>query len=137
MNYEISKWARPGHECAHNYLYWLQGNYDGFGCAAHAHKDGRRWWNVRTPDRYIELVNAGDSPESAGETLDDETRALEALQLLLRTSQGVSADAFKSDDLEFMQGMFERHGDQLVLTRAGRLMANEVSIRLRVPATKK
>ncbi|MEK7295881.1 MAG: radical SAM family heme chaperone HemW [Actinomycetota bacterium] len=137
VNYEISNWARPGHECAHNYLYWLQGNYDGFGCAAHAHKDGRRWWNVRTPDRYIELVNAGDSPESAGETLDDETRALEALQLLLRTSQGVSADAFKSDDLEFMQGMFERHGDQLVLTRAGRLMANEVSIRLRVPATKK
>lgn len=137
VNYEISNWARPGHECAHNYLYWLQGNYDGFGCAAHGHKDGRRWWNVRTPDRYIELVNAGDSPESASEILDDETRALEALQLLLRTKEGVPADAFGPDDREFMQGMLEPRGDRLVLTRAGRLMANEVSIRLRIPVANK
>jgi oxygen-independent coproporphyrinogen-3 oxidase len=137
VNYEISNWARPGHECVHNFLYWLQGNYDGFGCAAHAHKDGRRWWNVRTPDRYIELVSAGESPESAGEILDDETRALEALQLLLRTKQGVPADAFEPDDLEFMRGMLESRGDRLVLTRAGRLMANEVSIRLHVPVTNK
>lgn len=137
VNYEISNWARPGHECVHNYLYWLQGNYDGFGCAAHGHKDGRRWWNVRTPDRYIELVNAGDSPESASEILDDETRALEALQLLLRTNEGVPADAFGPDDREFMQGMLEPRGDRLVLTRAGRLMANEVSIRLRIPVANK
>jgi len=134
-NYEISNWARPGHECAHNYLYWLQGNYDGFGCAAHAHKDGRRWWNVRTPDRYIELVNAGEPPESASEILSDETRALEGLQLLLRIKEGVPAHAFGPDDLEFMKGMLEPRGDRLVLTRAGRLMANEVSIRLRIPVT--
>jgi len=131
INYEISNWSKPGHECAHNYLYWLQGNYDGFGCAAHAHRNGRRWWNVRTPDRYIELINAGESPESSGETLDSETRSLEALQLLLRTSEGVPTGAFSSDDLEFMKGMLESRGDRLVLTRAGRLMANEVSIRLR------
>jgi len=136
-NYEISNWARPGHECAHNYLYWLQGNYDGFGCAAHAHKDGRRWWNVRTPDRYIELVNADESPESASEILSDEIRALEALQLLLRIKEGVPAHAFEPDDLEFMKGMLEPRGERLVLTRAGRLMANEVSIRLRIPTTKK
>ena len=137
MNYEISNWAKDGHECAHNYLYWSQDNYDGFGCAAHAHKDGRRWWNVRTPDRYIELVNSGESPESAHENLDDETRALEALQLLLRTKDGVPVDAFAADDLEFMTGMLETRGDRLVLTRAGRLMANEVSIRLRIPVTNK
>ena len=57
-NYEISNWARPGHECRHNLLYWRQQNYRGFGCAAHSHDDGRRWWNVRTPDRYIELVGS-------------------------------------------------------------------------------
>ncbi|MEO5973786.1 MAG: radical SAM family heme chaperone HemW [Ilumatobacteraceae bacterium] len=133
VNYEISNWAKDDHECAHNYLYWLQGNYDGFGCAAHAHKNGRRRWNVRTPDRYIELVNAGESPESAHEILDDETRALEALQLLLRTREGVPVEAFDRDDLAFMSGMLETNGDRLVLTRAGRLMANEISIRLRVP----
>ena len=25
-----------------------------FGCAAHSHRGGRRWWNVRTPERYID-----------------------------------------------------------------------------------
>ena len=133
VNYEISNWAHPGRECAHNYLYWLQGNYDGFGSAAHAHKNGRRWWNVRTPDRYIEMVNAGESPLSASETLDNETHALEALQLLLRTKEGVPANAFTADDIEFMKKLLEPRGDRVVLTRAGRLMANEVSIRLRVP----
>ncbi len=137
QNYEISNWAKPGHECAHNYLYWMQGNYDGFGCAAHAHKDGRRWWNVRTPDRYIELITAGKSPESSFENLDDQTRAIEALQLLLRTKEGVPTDAFAATDIEFMNAMLVPRGDRLVLTRAGRLMANEVAIRLRVPASSK
>ena len=31
---EISNWARPGHECRHNHLYWEQGNYVGIGSAA-------------------------------------------------------------------------------------------------------
>lgn len=45
-NYEVSNWARPGHECRHNLLYWQQGDYRGIGCAAHSHAAGRRWWNV-------------------------------------------------------------------------------------------
>ena len=32
---EISNWARPGHECRHNHLYWEQGDYVGIGAAAH------------------------------------------------------------------------------------------------------
>ena len=55
-NYEVSNWARPGHECRHNLLYWRQHDYLGFGCAAHSHRAGRRWWNVRTPERYIAAV---------------------------------------------------------------------------------
>jgi len=63
-NYEISNWAKPGHECRHNVLYWRQQNYFGFGCAAHSHVDGRRR-NVRTPDRYIDLVAASRSSAAA------------------------------------------------------------------------
>jgi oxygen-independent coproporphyrinogen-3 oxidase len=134
LNYEISNWAKPGHECAHNYLYWLQGNYDGFGCAAHAHMDGRRWWNVRTPDRYIEMVKAGQIPESSSEMLDDETRQLEALQLLIRVRDGVPASAFSHEDRSLLGDLLAESDDRLVLTRAGRLMANEVSLRLRISA---
>ncbi|MEY4339461.1 MAG: putative oxygen-independent coproporphyrinogen oxidase, partial [Actinomycetota bacterium] len=56
QNYEVSNWATPGHECRHNVLYWEQGDYLGFGSAAHSHAAGRRWWNLRTPERYIAAV---------------------------------------------------------------------------------
>ncbi len=130
LNYEISNWAKPGHECEHNSLYWQQGNYDGFGSAAHAHLDGRRWWNVRTPERYIELVMAGESPESSSETLDAQTRKREALQLLVRTREGVPFGSISQLDLEEMSELIEQRDNNLVLTRAGRLMANEVALRL-------
>ncbi|HZB39630.1 MAG TPA: radical SAM family heme chaperone HemW [Ilumatobacter sp.] len=127
-NYEISNWARPGHECRHNLLYWRQQNYRGFGCAAHSHADGRRWWNVRTPDRYIELVRAGEPVEAAGETLDTPTRQFERLELMLRTREGVPTEAL---DGEALPGLVERHDDRWILTRRGRLMANAVSLHLR------
>jgi len=59
---EISNWARPGHECRHNHVYWDQGDYVGFGSAAHSHRRGRRYWNVRTPERYIALWAAARAP---------------------------------------------------------------------------
>jgi putative oxygen-independent coproporphyrinogen III oxidase len=127
-NYEISNWARPGHECRHNVLYWRQQNYRGFGCAAHSHHDGRRWWNVRTPDRYIDLVEADEPTEASGETLDDATRAFEALELQLRMRDGVPLDALDADGLD---GLIVQRGDRWVLTRAGRLLANEISLRLK------
>ncbi|MGZ4723716.1 MAG: radical SAM family heme chaperone HemW [Ilumatobacteraceae bacterium] len=127
-NYEVSNWALPGHECRHNVLYWQQGNYRGFGSAAHSHLDGHRWWNVRTPERYIDAVRAEESTEAAGETLDGETRRLEGLQLALRMSDGVPVDALDADDLD---GLVTTDGQRVRLTRRGRLLANEVSHRLR------
>jgi putative oxygen-independent coproporphyrinogen III oxidase len=127
-SYEISSWAVPGHECRHNQLYWSQGDYRGFGCAAHSHVGGRRWWNVRTPERYLSLVSSGLSPEGGAEALDSSTRAMEALQLSLRTRDGVPADALPIDELD---GLVSVVGSRAVLTREGRLLANAVSMRLR------
>ena len=107
----MSNWARPGHESRHNFLYWRQDDYRGFGCAAHSHENGRRWWNVRTPDRYIELVGAGRSAESSAEVLDDEARRVEGLQLMLRTRDGVAADSFDADTLELLEPMLVAHPD--------------------------
>jgi oxygen-independent coproporphyrinogen-3 oxidase len=127
-NYEVSNWARPGHECRHNLVYWRQQDYLGFGCAAHSHLAGRRWWNVRTPERYVDLVARGESVEAASETLDSETRRIEALQLALRTREGVPAEALDASELD---GLVARDGERLVLTRSGRLLANAVALRLR------
>jgi oxygen-independent coproporphyrinogen-3 oxidase len=126
-NYEVSNWARPGHECRHNRLYWAQGDYRGFGSAAHSHQAGRRWWNVRTPERYVKLALAGESTEAAGEDLDADTRRVEGLQLRLRTREGIPAADLDITDLD---GLVEVRGDNVVLTRAGRLLANEVAMRL-------
>jgi putative oxygen-independent coproporphyrinogen III oxidase len=133
-NYEVSNWARAGHESRHNHLYWDQADYRGFGCAAHSHESGRRWWNLRTPDRYIEAISRRETVEASSETLDAETRRFEGLQLALRTRDGVARSAFSEDTLELLEDMVVSHPSdpsRVVLNRRGRLMANEVSLRMR------
>jgi putative oxygen-independent coproporphyrinogen III oxidase len=126
--YEISNWARPGHECRHNQLYWSMGEYQAFGCAGHSHRGGRRSWNVHTPERYVAAIDEGRSPEAAGERLDAGARRLEALQLAVRTRSGVPAAALPLDELEDLVAL---DGDRAILTVRGRLLANEVALRLR------
>jgi putative oxygen-independent coproporphyrinogen III oxidase len=126
--YEISNWARPGHECRHNRLYWSMGEYQAFGCAGHSHRGGRRSWNVHTPERYIAAIAEGRSPEAAGERLDAGARRLEALQLAVRTRAGVPAATLPVEELD---DLVDLDGDRAVLTVRGRLLANEVALRLR------
>lgn len=130
-NYEVSNWARPGHECEHNRLYWLQGDYLGFGSAAHSHRAGRRWWNLRTPERYIAAVEAGATTEASGESLDAATRRIEGLQLAVRMRDGVDVSAFEPADLAVLDDLVVVIGDRVVLSRRGRLLANEVAMRVR------
>lgn len=128
--YEISNWAKPGHECRHNRLYWSGGEYLAIGCAAHGHLGGRRFWNVRTPERYIEAVEAGRSPEAGSEELDPSARRVEGLQLAIRTRDGVPGSDVPDAVVAELEGLVVRRGDRVVLTTEGRLLANEVAIRL-------
>jgi oxygen-independent coproporphyrinogen-3 oxidase len=128
VSYEISNWAKPGHECRHNLLYWTQGHYRGIGCAAHSHASGRRWWNVRTPERYIAKLAAGESPIAGEEILGEEERAIERLQLALRTRGGVPSAAVPPDPA--LDGLVWRANGRAGLTPRGRLLANEVAARL-------
>ena len=130
--YEISNWSRPGHECRHNENYWRQGEYLGVGCAAHSHLGGRRFWNIRTPERYIAAIASGGSAIAGQERLEPEQRALEALELSIRTRRGVEAGALPDDGA--MADLVERRASRAVLTLRGRLLANEVACRLRAPA---
>ena len=128
--YEISNWARPGHECRHNQLYWSEGEYLAVGCAAHGHLDGRRYWNHRTPERYLAAIEGGVSPESGDEHLDADERRVEGLQLAIRTRWGVPASEVSDQVVADLDGLVARSGDRVVLTPEGRFLANEVAIRL-------
>jgi oxygen-independent coproporphyrinogen-3 oxidase len=133
--YEISNWCQSGEESRHNLNYWAQGDYRGIGCAAHSHSAGRRWWNVRTPERYIEMIRSGLSPESVSETLTQSQGRLESLELALRTRYGVPVQALGSaldsePALKALVTVDDTTG-RAVLTLTGRLLANEVACRLR------
>jgi putative oxygen-independent coproporphyrinogen III oxidase len=134
-NYEISNWARPGHESRHNRLYWAQADYRGFGCAAHSHAAGRRWWNVRTPERYIDLVNRGESTEAAFEQLTTDQVAAERVQLTIRRREGAAlADIAPERRVEIDEmandGLLVLEDDRVMLTPRGRMLANAITLRL-------
>lgn len=132
-NYEISNWAVPGHESRHNRLYWAQADYRGFGCAAHSHESGRRWWNVRTPERYIDIVSRGESTEAAFEQLTTAQIAAERVQLTLRRREGcavgdIAVDKHGTIDEMVADGLLSRNHDHVTLTRRGRLLANAITL---------
>jgi oxygen-independent coproporphyrinogen-3 oxidase len=130
--YEVSNWARPGHECRHNLHTWRGGDYLAIGCAAHGHRDGRRWWNVRTPERYVERIEGGDDPMAGSEELDPSMRSEEALVLTLRTRSGAVLPSAARREAEQLaaDGLLELVGDRAVLTSRGRLLASDVTARL-------
>ena len=129
--YEISNWARPGNECRHNRLYWDQGEYLGIGCAAHGHTGALRWWNVRTPERYVDLVRHDGTAEAGSEALGESARSEEAITLSLRTRSGVVADPVQVECSRIVEeGLATWESANLVLTQRGRLLANDATARL-------
>jgi oxygen-independent coproporphyrinogen-3 oxidase len=135
--YEISNWARPGGACRHNLLYWDQGDYLAIGAAAHGHAAGRRWWNLRTPERYIAAIGSGASTEAGEEMLDEPARVEEALMLSIRTRTGAAIPKRTAETVDRLAGvgLVEVTGDRIVLTRRGRLLASEVTSQVLAPAS--
>jgi putative oxygen-independent coproporphyrinogen III oxidase len=133
--YEISNWARPGARCRHNANYWAGGDYLGVGAGAHGHWNGRRWWALRPPRRWVDVVLAGGDPTSGQEVVDEAGRRAERLLLGLRRAEGVArADVEPVDDAQaavlVRGGLLADDGRRLVLTAAGRPLANAVTLRL-------
>ena len=130
--YEVSNWARPGHECRHNEGYWSGRACVAIGAAAHGFTDGVRWWNTPRPERYIARISAGRSPVAGEERPDAAAAALDRFALALRTRAGapladadpVALGALRDADL------LDVVGDRVVLRPAGRLLASEITRRL-------
>ncbi len=130
--YEISNWARPGHESRHNLGYWTGADYLAIGCAAHGFLRGERWWNVRTPERYIERVCQSADPGIGRERLDQDAAAEEEFALALRTRRGAPLAVAARPAAQTLadHGIVDLGADRVVLTRRGRLLATDVTARL-------
>lgn len=63
--YEISNWARPGHECRHNLQYWRNLPYLGVGAGAHGYAASIRYEVVRPIPRYLDLAGGGTAAYAA------------------------------------------------------------------------
>ena len=87
--YEISNFAKPGHESRHNLRYWLTRPYIGFGPGAHSDFGGRRYSFVRNLDAYIRGVLEGGSILDSEELIPRQERCGEYLMLRLRTALGI------------------------------------------------
>ena len=154
-HYEISNWALPGHRSRHNLTYWECREYLGLGAGAHSYLNGVRFANVALPERYLSAVDEswtaaqkGDGQTVmrqvvSGETVTPELAMADTLILGLRLIEGVSIDDFRerfavephmafSDQLRepFETGLLEIAHRRLRLTDRGRLLGNEVFVRL-------
>jgi coproporphyrinogen III oxidase-like Fe-S oxidoreductase len=89
---------------------------------------GERWWNVKHPSAYAARIDAGESPAQDGEVLDEPTRAMERVLLEIRLRDGLPLSLVGADLVDDVvdQGLAERTGDRLVLTRRGRLLGDAV-----------
>lgn len=87
-HYEISNFARPGHEALHNVNYWRGGPYLGLGCGAAGYIEGTRWQNEERLGTYLARVERGERPVASFEKLDGRERLGEAAWLGLRMLEG-------------------------------------------------
>ncbi len=129
--YEVSNWARPGHESRHNLAYWLGHDWWGIGPGAHSHVNGVRWWNVRHPRDYTGRLAAGESPAQAREVLDAGQRRVERVLLELRLAQGLPLDVLTAAEQARVpslvaSGLGETAAGRLRPTLRGRLLADAV-----------
>nr|WP_284501056.1 radical SAM family heme chaperone HemW [Bowdeniella massiliensis] len=133
--YEVSNFARPGHECRHNIHYWRNSDWWGFGPGAHSHIGGVRWWNVKHPRAYAQLLATGVSPAHAREVLSDRARHEEHVMLGIRLREGIAIpmDARAEIDTLVGDGLIDATAaadGRAVLTLRGRLLADRVTYAL-------
>jgi putative oxygen-independent coproporphyrinogen III oxidase len=130
--YEVSNWARDdAARCRHNLQYWTGADWWGVGPGAHSHVGGVRWWNVKHPAAYADRLRSEVSPAHAREHLGPEDRRVERVLLELRLASGLDREVLDEagraavPDL-VSRGLLVADAPRLVLTRAGRLLADAV-----------
>ena len=137
--YEISNWARPGHESRHNLAYWQRCPYEAVGPGSHAFDGASRRWNAARLDGYVSALTGPRPvlPPGGADVVDGATATAETLILALRLDTGVPLAMAHEPPLD---GAFAwartvdlidvTRDDRVVLTTRGRLLSNELFARL-------
>lgn len=141
-HYELSNWARPGHESRHNRVYWRDGDYLGIGAGAHGYLAGERYENVAHPRAYVTAAARGE-PVLTRYRLDSAITVSDWLALRLRLVDGFSEAEFEARFARSLDtavgeplaecaqlGLLERREGTVRLTRRGRSLHSEVAVRL-------
>ena len=137
--YEISNWARPGHESQHNLAYWLRRPYEAVGPGAHAFDGLARRWTAARLDTYVAALGAATPslPPGGVDLADESIAAAESVILGLRLDTGVPLAAAIEPPLAGAFGwalaaelLHVTDDQRVVLTTRGRLLSNELFERL-------
>ena len=97
--YEISNFCKPGNECRHNLNYWANGEYLGFGVAAHSALRMHEWTrysNVESRKEYFRLIERDRRPVREIIRLYPADEMFETVMLGLRQVVGVDRAAFRA-----------------------------------------
>lgn len=135
FQYEISNFAQKGYECRHNLLYWLCGEYYGFGPAAHSFYGGKRYACRRDLNGYL----SGGADRITDILQESPPDFFERGMLKLRLSQGLCRNEIPSDQLEHFEkrfavyekaGLMKPTADGFALTTEGFLVSNSIIVDL-------
>ena len=141
-HYEVSAWARPGRQCAHNLNYWQFGDYLGIGAGAHgkltlgAEQRVLRRWKLKRPADY--LAKAGTTAAIGGDDFLDAARLpFDFMLNALRLNAGVPIAMFEARTglaraaiaerlaLAQARGWIEADAERLQPTELGLRFAND------------
>lgn len=135
IHYEISNYSLPGFQCQHNKNYWQRGQYVGVGAAAHSFINGKRYGNFANIQRYIKFLNENKLPIENSYTVTKEEAVNEQIFLGLRTSSGIPASLFPSDNSQINEliskgFLIKTNENNLFLTKIGLLISNLIILKL-------
>jgi oxygen-independent coproporphyrinogen III oxidase len=138
-HYEIANWARARKRCRHNLVYWRNGDWLGVGAGAHSHLAGVRSRNPGVLAAYLAAIDGDDQrivDPAADAAVDGAMLALRLDDGLDLTSYGLrfgqAAATHVRGALRSLDGtrLVRWSGERVRLTARGRLLANEVFVRL-------
>ncbi|VAX20114.1 Hypothetical radical SAM family enzyme in heat shock gene cluster, similarity with CPO of BS HemN-type [hydrothermal vent metagenome] len=121
-HYEISNFAKDGHECRHNVGYWEQRDFSGVGAGATGSVNGVRWENIKNVGAYMKAVAKTSDPTGNIETLTCEMIKDERLMMGLRLKKGIHFGAGEIDEkIEKLinNGLLVYDGSHLFATKTG------------------